>query len=129
MASSTKMTGADGAVSIGGTVVAITDWEISISTDTKDVTDSTSSTWKETLANGFKGWSGSFSGWYLDGTLSEVVTTGVAEAGIFTSEAAVTLTGNLNITSKSIACTIDGGDAVKASYQFVCDGALTEANP
>ena len=131
MASSTKITGVEGAASWGG-VIAITDWELTITTDVKDVTDSlVSDGYKETLANGYKGWSGSFSGWYLDGTVLPVVSTAAAAELVLTAETTatnVTWTGNASITSTNVVLTIDGGDAVKFTAQFIGDGAIAEVN-
>ena len=126
MASSTKISGSGGSCSL----LDVTDWEITIQGEATDVTDSNPSNagWREMLATGYKGWSGSMSGWYLDGTPTDNVATGAAVAATFTAETGATFAGNIIITSANIVLTIAGGDAVKVSYTFVGDGICTETN-
>lgn len=129
MPSSTRINGASGAVSYNSTEIYITEWEASVNTTTKDTTDSEDTTWKTKLPNGFKEWSGSFSGWVIDGTDTPVVTGDSAAAElVLTAETGVTFTGNAILTSKKINLQINQGDPVRYTMTFEGDGALTEAN-
>jgi predicted secreted protein len=129
MASTSYINGATGALTHGGTI-AITGWTINITTDTIDVTDdSVADGWRQTLPGGFKGWTGTCTGYVLDGTATKAVGADDASAAaVFTAETGVTWTGNALITGKTITLTIDGGDAVGFELTFVGDGILTEAN-
>lgn len=129
MPSSTRINGASGAVSYNSTEIYITEWEASVNTTTKDTTDSEDTTWKTKLPNGFKEWSGSFSGWVIDGTDTPVVTGDSAAAElVLTAETGVTFTGNAILTSKKINLQINQGDPVRYTMTFEGDGSLTEAN-
>lgn len=129
MPSSTRINGASGAVSYNSTEIYITEWEAAVNTTTKDTTDSEDTTWKTKLANGFKEWSGSFSGWVIDGTDTPVVTGDSAAAElVLTAETGVTFTGNAILTGKTINLQINEGDPVRYTMTFEGDGSLTEAN-
>jgi predicted secreted protein len=131
MASTSYINGASGALSHGGTTIAITGWTINVTTDTVDCTDdSVADGWRCTLPGGFKAWTGTATGFVIDGTVAQAVDADDAAASaIFSAEADITWTGNCYLTGQTVNLTIDGGDAVGIEYNFVGDGALTEANP
>ena len=127
MAATDKISGHEGTFTYDSTEMYITTFSLSVAGSTKDVTDSSCSTWKEKIPSGFKEWSGTVEGFVIDGTATETV--GAAAAtGIFLAETGVTWTGSCIITSKDISLTVDGGDAVKISLSVEGTGALTESN-
>ena len=131
MASSTRISGYEGACTWGGGI-DITGWTLDITGETSDVSDSmpTDAGWKETLSTGYKGWSGTFEGWYLDGTKLPVVSVGAAAEIVLTAETTasnVTFTGNCQVTNTNVVLTIDG-EAVKFTATFMGDGVLAEVN-
>lgn len=127
MASTDKVSGSTGAVSLAAAAIAITMFEFTETSEAKVVTDSTSSQKTERIPGGIVGFVGRFEGWVLDGTVTPVVGAAAAEA-ILTAETGLTWTGDIIITSKNVVLQIEGGDAVKWSCDFEGDGALVEAN-
>lgn len=127
MPSTDKVSGSTGAVSLGGTAIAITNWEFTETSEAKVVTDSLSSGKTERLPSGIVGFVGRFEGWLLDGTATPVVGGAAAEL-ILTAESGLTFTGDAIITSKQVTLQVEGGDSVKWVCDFEGDGALVEAN-
>jgi len=127
MASTDKVSGSTGAISLAATPIAMTMWEFTESSEAKVVTDSTSSGKTDRIPGGIVGFVGRFEGWVLDGTVTPVVG-GAAAEFIMTAESGLTFTGEGIITSKNVLSQTEGGDAVKFSCDFEGDGALVEAN-
>ena len=126
MASSEKISGVDGDAVFNSSTVKITGWTLNVSQATKDVTDSSSSSWKEKLPDGFSEWGGTFEGFVIDGTNTQVV--GTSATLTLTAETGVTYAGTAILTSKDLSLTVSGGDAHKVAYSFEGDGVLTETN-
>lgn len=129
MAATDKITGKDGTVTYNSTQIAITDFSVTVEGDVQDVTDSSSASagWEENIPNGFRRWSGSFSGFVLDGTATPTIA-GAAASLVLLAETGVTWTGNAILNSKTIDSKVKGTDAVKMTVNFTGTGALTEAN-
>jgi hypothetical protein len=127
MASTVTISGAVGTVTAGGGAVPVTGWTITQKCDTREVTDSNSSTVSEFIAEGHTEWEGTFEGWVQDGTATLTIG-GAAAAGTFLAVTGTQWAGNIIITSKNIVLQVKGSDAVKVSYAFKGTGALTETN-
>lgn len=127
MAATDNIAGHEGTVTIGAAEIYITNFSITVEGDPLNVTDSSCTTWEESIPSGFKRWSGSLEGFVKDGTATNTIGAAAAE-GVFTAETGVTWTGNLILTNKTISLQVSGGDAVKVAYNFIGTGALTEAN-
>ena len=127
MAATDKISGHEGTFTYDSTEMYITTFSLSVAGSTKDVTDSSCTTWKEKIASGFKEWSGTVEGFVLDGTATDTVGAAAA-SGIFLAETGAQWAGSCIITGKDINLSVDGGDAVKISLTVEGTGALTETN-
>lgn len=121
------LSGNAGLASFAGANFPITGWSITKTNSTANVTDSSSVTWEDHIAAGFRKWSGSFEGWFKNSQVKPTMNAIVA--AVFTVASGVTYSGNIIITSEATALTVDGTTAVKLTYNFQGTGALTEANP
>jgi hypothetical protein len=127
MAATDNISGHEGTFSYEGSDIPITAWTLNQTGETKDVTDSSSSTNTERIPEGHTAISGSFEAFVKDGTATPTVG-GAAGAFILQAESGITWQGDGIITSKNIVATIKGGDAVKMSLNFEGTGASTETN-
>jgi len=112
----------------GGTArntMNITDWEANIETDAKNVTDS-SSTYDENIPGGFIRASGSFSGFVLDGYKRPAV--GSSYTLQLNYNATDYWSGTAIIISQNPALTVNSGEAVKITLNFVGTGQFAETN-
>jgi hypothetical protein len=91
------------------------------------VTDSSSSSWREKIPNGFSEWKGSAEGFLSTGTAAPVTGAAAAEC-VFTAETGTTWTGNAIITRVSNALQVGGDTAVTCSIDLEGTGSLTAAN-
>jgi len=128
MAATDKVSGSTGALSLAAAAIAVTDYSIAKTANPYIVTDSTSGGYVEAIPSGVVGWTASFSGFVLDGTVTPVEGAAAAE-WIFTLETGLTFTGNGFMTAKTIDVNIQGeGDATKFAIDIQGTGVLTEAN-
>jgi len=130
MPSTVTFSGAGGNVSVEGVAVAsITAWTLTVKCDTREVTDSNSSTNSEFIPEGHTQWEGTFEGWVADGTVTNTI--GAATSAttlVLTMASGHTFTGDAVLTAKTMSLQVKGTDAVKVAYSFQCHGTLTEAN-
>ena len=125
-----KINGSTGTAALsGGATTYITGWNIDIAGDVILTSDSSVSTpfWNTYISAGFKGWSGSFEGFQETNTAD--LTVGAATASLVLGmDATRNYTGNAIITGCSTTLDVAGAEAVKKSYTFQGDGALTLTN-
>lgn len=123
-----KISGEDGAATLGGSTINITSWSIEVTGEVIDITDSASTGGdKEFVASGWTSWSGSLEGFVETGDTGETV--GAAAASlILTATSGTTWTGNAIITRKGVTLDVVGAEAVKVSYDFQGTGSLTLAS-
>jgi hypothetical protein len=127
MASTVTISGASGTMTLGGSPYPITAWTVNRKAETREVTDSNSSTVSEFIPEGHSSWDGTMEGWVQDGTAC--LTVGAAAAAlVLTAVTGTYWTGNAIITGASIVLQVKGSDAVKVSYTFQGTGALVETN-
>jgi len=122
-----KISGEDGALTIsGGTTFVLTKFDVEQTTGIQDVTDSSSSAWREKIPNGFKDWKGSAEGFVISGT-ADPVPGAAAAACVFTAKSGVTWTGNGIITRVGNGLQVAGDSAVTVSIDIEGAGSLTAA--
>ena len=128
MAATDKVSGVDGALTFaGGTTFVLTSFSIDVSSGVIDVTDSSSTTARHKITNGYYEWEGTAEGFLLDGTATPVVG-GVAAECVFTAETGITWTGDALVSAKTISLTQSDESAATVSFTMTGTGALTEAN-
>jgi hypothetical protein len=122
-----KISGEDGAVTIsGGTTVNLTKFTVEQTSGIQDVTDSSSSGWREKIPNGFKDWKATVEGWVISGT-ADPVPGGAAAACVFTAKSGVTWSGSAIIARVGNALEVAGTNAVSFTVDLEGTGALTPA--
>jgi len=121
-----KISGSTGAASFGGTTILITNWSADVTADIIDTTDSGDSSWKTSLAKGWKSWTATCDGFQISGVADETIG-GTAASLILTMKTSNTYTGNAIITGMTVNTDVAGTDAVKKTYTFQGTGALTLA--
>jgi len=122
-----KFSGSSGTATFGGTTINITGWTVDIKVATKDVTDSSSSAWKDFIADGFKEWTGSCEG-FQESSTADLALGGTAASLVLSMASGKTYTGNAILTQLGTALQVTGTEAVKKTYSFQGTGALTLAN-
>jgi len=127
MASTVTISGAAGTLTYNAAAIPITNWTITQKCDTREVTDSNSSTTSEFIPEGHTQWEGTAEGWVQDGTATPTVG-GAAAAATFLAVTGTQWAGSVIVTSKNVALQVKGTDAVKLSLTFQGTGALTETN-
>lgn len=113
----------------GGTsrrIFYITDWNASIESESKDVSDSSSGTDSDFIPGGFSVASGGFSGFVKDG--SDGPEAGVTYAGQLSYNSADYWAGSFIVGNMTQNLQVKGGEAVKKSYTFQGTGAWSETN-
>lgn len=127
MAATDKVSGVDGALTIGGTTFVLTEFSLEVSGGIIDVTDSSCTDWREKIPSGFKDWRGTAKGFLLDGTATPTVGAAAASC-VFTAESGLTYTGDGIVTTKAINLDVPGENAVTVDITIEGAGSLTEAN-
>jgi len=116
--------GTAGAFSYGGSDYPCTNWSVTQTAQVADVTDSSSSTWKDFIASGFAGWTFTVEGFLKSSAATPAL--GASAALIFTLDTGQTYSGNGIITSKQVAVQVDGTEGVKVTLSGTGNGAITE---
>lgn len=121
-----EMNGIAGDVTFAtGYVANVKSWTMNVEADMFDITDFTSTGWKNNLA-GLKGWSGSYVCWVDDTTQMDANANwlaGTAAAATFNFDGTRTLSGNIIISGLSTGASVDG--VAEVTFNFTGDGALT----
>jgi len=115
--------------SSGGTIthtIDITAFSYTATAQVADVTDSSSTTWKDFIASGFDDFSGTFEGFLKSGINPPSFGSSIS-FGFYETDSA-SATGSGVLTSKAVTLNVDGTEAVKVSYSFKGTGTITEAN-
>ena len=119
-------TGVGGTVTFATGYVLYSDtWALSGEGDEHDVTDFTSTGWKEFLM-GLKEWSGSYTAFVDDTTQLDANANwfgGDAAAAVFDMDGTRTFTGSILIKSFSVDTSV--GDVIKVTFNFRGTGTLT----
>ena len=113
----------------GGTIthtIDVTGFSYTETAQVADVTDSSSTTWKDFTASGYKGLEGTFEGFLKSGINPPSFGSEIS-FGFYETDTA-SMTGSGILTSKAVTLTVDGTEAVKVSYSFKGTGAQTETN-
>lgn len=113
----------------GGTIthtIDITGFSYTATAQVADVTDSSSSTWKDFTPSGYQDFSGTFEGFVKSGINPPDFGSSIS-FGLYETDTA-SATGSGILTSKAVTLSIDGTSAVKVSYSFKGTGTITEAN-
>jgi len=116
--------GVNGAFSYGGSDYPCTNWSVTQTAQVADVTDSSSSTWKDFIASGFNGWTFTVEAFLKASAATPAI--GASAALVFTLDTGQTYSGNGIITSKGVTLAVDGTTGVKVSLSGTGNGAITE---
>ena len=128
MASGDVVTGKSGTVSVGGAATDVTNFTITETGGTLDVTDSSfaASGYRGKEAGKFKQWSGTFE--YILDIADPTLATNAALAFVGTAITGVTYTGSICITEVTDTIPVEAEEVVKVSVNFEGLGALVKAN-
>lgn len=121
-----KISGKDGSVSYDSTTIKITNWSLTKSIATKDVSDSGSTSGKDFIVDGLYEWSGSFEAFIEGGTAQPAL--GSSATLELIADSNVKWSGSAILTSEGDNLQVVEGDALKATYDFQGTGALTKTD-
>lgn len=105
-------------------ILAITEWSLEVSGGVIDVTDSSSSTWREKIPNGLKEVRGTMTGFLLDGVISP--TKGETIALKLDADGDNYWAIDAIISNEGVSLDVPGDSAVVRTHTFEGTGTLTE---
>jgi hypothetical protein len=111
----------------GGTIklcTSITGWTLDTGAEVIKTTDSSSTTWDDFIASGFKGSTGSFEGFFETGTND--ITVGSSASLILREDSSNYYTFSALITGNSSTLDVPGSEATLKTYTFQVTGTNTQ---